>query len=122
MAYSDEPKWVSGRLGSLTLEPPITHPAFCPCKQCPAYRAKRAARLGLAVEQVIGEPIDIRVKRNSPFPRNRSLSKDAAIKHWCKLVAASTGAVWEFMRVNQSVFDRLTPTRLQDLIPIFAQP
>jgi hypothetical protein len=30
--------------------------------------------------QVIGEPIDIRVKRNSPFPRNRSLSKDAAIK------------------------------------------
>ena len=28
MPYNDEPKWVSGRLGSLTLEPPITHPGF----------------------------------------------------------------------------------------------
>ena len=80
MPYNDEPKWVSGRLGNLTLEPPITHPGLCPCKQCPAYREKRAARLGLPIEQVNREPIDIRVKRNSPFPRNRSLSKDAALR------------------------------------------
>ena len=62
------------------LEPPITHPAFCPCSQCPAYREKRAARLGLPLAQVIAEPIDIRVKRNSPYPRNRSLSKEAALR------------------------------------------
>ena len=62
------------------LEPPITHPAFCPCKQCPAYREKRAARLGLTPAQVNAEPIDIRVKRNSPCPRNRSLSREAAVK------------------------------------------
>ena len=48
-------------------------------------------------------------------------AKDAAIKHWCSLVALATGAVWRFMRVNQSVFDKLTPTRLQDLIPLFAE-
>jgi hypothetical protein len=71
LPYNDEPKWVSGRLGSLTLEPPITHPGLCPCKQCPAYREKRAARLGLPIQQVNREPIDIRVKRNSPFPRCR---------------------------------------------------
>ncbi len=80
VAYKDEPNWVSGRIGRLTLEPPITHPAFCPCSQCPAYREKRAARLGLPLAQVIAEPIDIRVKRNSPYPRNRSLSKEAALR------------------------------------------
>jgi hypothetical protein len=80
LPYNDEPKWVSGRLGSLTLEPPITHPGLCPCKQRPAYREKRAARLGLPMEQVVREPIDIRVKRNSPFPRNRALSKEAAVR------------------------------------------
>lgn len=80
MAYKDEPNWVSGRLGRLTLEPPITHPAFCPCSMCPKHREKRAARLGLPLAQVVAESIDIRVKRNSPHPRNRSLSKEAALR------------------------------------------
>jgi hypothetical protein len=44
----------------------------------PAYREKRAARFGLPLQEVVREPIDIRVKRKSPFPRNRSLSKEAA--------------------------------------------
>jgi len=80
MSYKDEPNWVSGKLGKLWLEPPITHPAHCPCDQCPAYRAKRAQRLRLPLDTVVAEPIDIRVKRISPHPRNRSLSKAEAVR------------------------------------------
>jgi hypothetical protein len=47
---------------------------------CPKHREKRAARLGLPLAQVIAEPIDVRVKRNSPHSRNRSLSKEAAVR------------------------------------------
>jgi integrase len=80
MAYRSEPSWVSGRIGSLCIEPPITHPAFCTCDQCPAYRAKRAARTGRPIDDVQAEPIDIRIKRHSPYPRNKKLSKLAALQ------------------------------------------
>lgn len=43
------------------------------------YREKRASRLGLPLAQVIADPIDIRIKRNSPYPGHRSLSKEAAL-------------------------------------------
>ncbi|HEX6097697.1 MAG TPA: hypothetical protein VF432_15325 [Thermoanaerobaculia bacterium] len=75
MAYKPEPSWVSGRIGTLCIEPPITHPDFCTCDQCPAYRAKRAAKMGQPIEEIEAEPIDIRIKRYSPYPRNKKLSK-----------------------------------------------
>src|SRR5688500_2752345 len=77
--YKSEPDYVTGRRGRLDLYPWIEHPAFCRCEICPANRQKEAARSGKTLEEVWAAPLRIRLRRDSPFPRNRKLSSAAAL-------------------------------------------
>ena len=45
-------------------------------------------------------------------------AKDEAVRIWCERITAKTGAVWRFKRINQSDFDRRTPSRLGDLTDV----
>ena len=78
VAYNSKPKWVSGPLGNLYIEPPITHPAHCVCNDCPSHRQRLAHKKGLTIEEANALEITIRAKRRAPFQRNRSLSSEAA--------------------------------------------
>ena len=78
--YKADPKYVTGRLGSLDLYPWVTHPPRCVCTLCPANRKRAAEKSGRPIEEVWAEPLDIRVRRDSPFPRNRKLSALAALQ------------------------------------------
>ena len=43
-------------------------------------------------------------------------AKDQALTAWCERVSAVTGAVWRYVRINQTDFDSQTGNVLQDLI------
>lgn len=42
-------------------------------------------------------------------------AKDEAMLLWCERVSAKTGARWRYKRIDQSDYDRCSPTRLTDL-------
>ena len=78
--YKAQASYITGRVGSIDLYPWVTHPPHCGCSICPANRKRAAERSGRPIEDVWAEPLDIRMRRDSPFPRNRKLSKLAAIQ------------------------------------------
>lgn len=43
-------------------------------------------------------------------------AKDAAISDWCARVSEQTGHQWRYMRVNQTEFNALNPTTLQEIV------
>jgi type III restriction enzyme len=43
-------------------------------------------------------------------------AKDEAIRDWCARISDSTGGLWRYVRVNQTVFEAVNPARLADLI------
>jgi integrase len=77
--YKSEPDYVTGRRGRFDLYPWITHPPFCVCAICPKNREREAAKSGRPIGDVWAEPLDIRVRRDSPYPANRKQSAGAAI-------------------------------------------
>jgi type III restriction enzyme len=44
-------------------------------------------------------------------------AKDEAIRDWCERIGDSTGRIWRYVRVNQTVFDAAHPSKMVDLIP-----
>jgi DNA repair protein RadC len=44
-------------------------------------------------------------------------AKDEAIRDWCERISDSTGCVWRYLRVNQTEFDAVRPSKMADLIP-----
>lgn len=47
--------------------------------------------------------------------------KDAAIRHWCEQVTASTGESWRYMRVDQSNFEPDTLASFGNLVTLIEQ-
>ncbi len=47
--------------------------------------------------------------------------KDAAIRHWCEQVTASTGESWRYLRVDQPIFKPETLTSFADLVGLIEQ-
>ena len=43
-------------------------------------------------------------------------AKDEAICDWCARISDSTGRIWQYERVNQTVFDAANPSKMADLI------
>lgn len=77
--YKSEPDYVTGRRGRFDLYPWITHPPFCVCSICPKNREREAAKSLRPIEEIWASPLDIRVRRDSPYPTNRKQSAAAAI-------------------------------------------
>jgi type III restriction enzyme len=44
-------------------------------------------------------------------------AKDEAIRDWCARISDSTGRIWGYVRVNQTVFDAARPNQMADLMP-----
>lgn len=77
--YKSEPDYVTGRRGRLDLYPWITHPPFCVCALCPTHRTRAAEKSGKSIAETWSAPLDIRIRRDSPYPTNRKLSAAAAL-------------------------------------------
>lgn len=77
--FRSEADHVTGRRGHLDLVPWVTHPPFCVCDLCPGHRQKEAEKSGRPIADVWAAPLDIRVRRVSPYPTNRKLSAGAAL-------------------------------------------
>jgi hypothetical protein len=77
--YKSEPDYVTGRRGRLDLYPWVTHPAFCVCGLCVTHRPRAAAKSGKSIDEVWSTPLDVRIRRDSPYPNNRKLSAAAAL-------------------------------------------
>src|SRR4051794_35971558 len=77
--YKSEPDYVTGRRGRLDLYPWVTHPPFCVCVLCPTHRPRAAEKSGKSIDEVWSAPLDIRIRRDSPYPTNRKLSAAAAL-------------------------------------------
>jgi type III restriction enzyme len=43
-------------------------------------------------------------------------AKDEALETWCERVSAATGAVWKYVRINQTEFDPAAASGLVDLV------
>jgi type III restriction enzyme len=43
-------------------------------------------------------------------------AKDDAIRDWCERISDSTGRIWRYVRVNQTVFDAAHPSKMADLV------
>jgi type III restriction enzyme len=43
-------------------------------------------------------------------------AKDDAIREWCERISDSTGRIWRYVRVNQTEFNAVNPTKMADLI------
>ena len=42
-------------------------------------------------------------------------AKDEAIRDWCERISDSTRCMWQYLRVNQAVFDVARPSKMADL-------
>jgi integrase len=77
--YRSEPDHVSGRKGHFELVPWIEHPAFCVCDVCPKFREREATNTGKPLADIWAAPIQIRIRRVSPYPSNRKASAGAVL-------------------------------------------
>jgi type III restriction enzyme len=50
-----------------------------------------------------------------------TVRKDAAVRHWCEQVTASTGESWRYLRVDQPIFKPETLESFEDLVSLINQ-